>query len=114
MNCAWPPLQRFGFIFDLEPPRDRDGTFEPPIIQKSQSHLTQMDKSESVALCHRHEYAKYYSDLKRTLKQRYTKSESTTKGPSYREISIKGVVLGHHGCIKEMDDADTELATRIE
>ena len=46
--------------------------------------------------------------------QCYPKSNPSTKGISHRKIGFESGVSSHHGCIEEMDDADTELETRAE
>ena len=49
----------------------------------------------------------------RITEQCYSKSHSTTKGLSHREICFEGGLPGNHGCIEEVDDADQELETRF-
>ena len=50
----------------------------------------------------------------RITEQCYTKSDSTTKGLSNREICLEGGVSGHHGCVEEVGHANSQLETSSE
>ena len=60
--------------FELDTPRDRDGTFEPQLIKKSQTRITQMD-SQILSL-----YAKGMTtrDIVATFKEMYDADVSPT------------------------------------
>ena len=46
--------------------------------------------------------------------QRHPKSDATTKGLPYGEVCLESGVSSDYGCVKEMDDAGTELETSAE
>ena len=63
---------------------------------------------------HRHPQSDLNDQRNRIAEQWDTKGDSTTKGLSYREICFESGVSGHHGCVKEVDHADSQLETSSE
>ncbi len=88
---------------ELNTPRERENTFEPQLLKKHQTRITQMD-SQILSL-----YAKGMTtrEIVATCKEMYDANVS----PSLiSKLSTKSYLSGNQGCVKKMEYADPELA----
>ncbi len=55
---------------ELNTPRDRENTFEPQLIKKHQTRITQMDSQVFIPLRQRHDYPRNRRHLQRNVRRR--------------------------------------------